>query len=124
MTIKEIELMSQEEYDLQDKTRMDDTYDKIEGIVNDITNLNVFPSLVWVWVWNLIKDKLEYYGVAGDYYQVNPDLTLKDIFSMLWEDSDSRGFTLEYGVEDLDDSIQDWMTDRNILISVEEDEDE
>lgn len=120
MTIKEIELMSQEEYDLQEKTRMDDTYDKIEGIVNDITNLNVFPSLVWVWVWNLIKDKLEYYGVAGDYYQVNTDLTLKDIFQMLWEDSDSRGFTLEYGVEDLDDSIQDWMTDRNILLAVDD----
>ncbi len=113
------------EIDLQEKTRMDDTYDKINKIVEDVTNLDVFPSLVWVWVWDVVKSKLEYYGDPGDYYQVNTDLTLKDIFDMLWADASNRGFTLEYGTEDLDDSIQDWMTDRNILISVEEeDEDE
>ena len=34
--------------DLQEQTRMEDTYDKLNKIVDEIGDISVSPSLVWV----------------------------------------------------------------------------
>ena len=44
------------EMDIQERTRMLDTYNEIEEIVDRITKLSVFPSLVWVWAWDVTRD--------------------------------------------------------------------
>ena len=109
--------------DLQEQTRRDDVYNDINKIVDSLNNLSVFPSLVWVYTWDIIKDKLDYYSPeSGEEYVTNPKFTEKDVWDMFWEDADKNGFSLEYGSEDLHDAVYDWMTERQIIIYGEEDE--
>ena len=35
--------------DLQEQTRMEDTYDKLNKVVDEIGDISVSQSLVWVW---------------------------------------------------------------------------
>jgi hypothetical protein len=109
--------------DLQEATRRDDTYVTLNKLIDGLQELNVFPSLVWLWTWDVTKAKLESYGPeSGDDYLINPRFTEKDVFDMFWEDADKNAFTLEYGTESLDEAIFDWMLDRNIIISVDDGE--
>ena len=118
MKIKEIELDSSE-------VRRDKVYEDINLIVDSLQNLNVFPSLVWVYTWDIVKERLDYYSPdSGEYYVTNNKFTEKDVWDMFWEDADKNGFSLEYGTEDLHEAVFDWMTGRDILIDVEESEDE
>ena len=110
-------LKAEEELDIQDETRRDDAYVELNKIIDSISNLNVFPALTWVYVWDIVKDKIYYYSVEIDeMYVFNSKLSEKDVFYMFWEDIDKNGFSLEYGVEFLHEKVQDWMTDRDILI--------
>jgi hypothetical protein len=103
--------------DIQDSTRRDDAYVELNKIIDSISNLCVFPALTWVYVWDIVKDKLDYYSVGTDeMYTSNPKLSEKNVFDMFWEDADKNAFSLEYGVEFLHERVQDWMTDRDILI--------
>jgi hypothetical protein len=113
------------ELDLQEETRMWDTYNDLQDILARLENVTVFPSLVWLWSWDVVVDKVKNYGPdTDDEYVVKPGLELSDIFKMFWEDADKNGFTLEYGVEDLDEHVWDWMIDRDIVIPVEDLEEE
>jgi hypothetical protein len=110
--------------DLQEQTRRDDVYNDINQIVDNVGALKVFPSLVWVWVWDVIKNMKDTnpdvtpYGPAQDYAFVGD---LKDVFNALWDQVDSTGFTLEYGVDDLDEAIRDWLIENNFLLSLDDD---
>ena len=111
--------------DLQQETRMWDTYNDLQDILARLETVTVFPSLVWLWSWDVVVDKVKNYGPdTDDEYVVKPGLELSDIFKMFWEDADKNGFTLEYGVEDLDEHVWDWMIDRDIIIPVEDLEEE
>jgi len=113
------------EMDLQEETRMWDTYNDLQEIVVRVESLTVFPSLVWVWCWDIIVDKFKNYAKdVDDEYVIKSGLELHDIFKMFWEDADKNGFTLEYGTEDLDEAIWDWMIDRDILVVIESEEEE
>lgn len=117
MTITEIELMPDNEYD-----RMSITYMKLNQIIDNITDLGVFPSLMWVWTWDIIKDKLDSYSPdGGEDYVVNDKFTEADVFQMFWQDIDKYQFTLEYGSEALDDSIFEWMIDKDIVHVLDDD---
>ena len=110
--------------DLQEQTRRDDVYIRINEIVDKLTNLGVYPSLAWLYTWDIAKDKLDYYSTeSNDSYVTNDKFTEKDVWDMFWEDADKNGFTLEYGTEDLHEAVFDWMIDRDILISNEENSD-
>jgi hypothetical protein len=113
------------ELDLQDQARIDDNFNKLNSIIDQISDLDVFPSLVWVWCWDLVLDKYKNHqeGV-DDQYVISPEWDLKKIFTLFWEEADQNGFTLQYGTEDLDEAIWDWMIDNDILIMIESDEEE
>lgn len=112
------------ELDLQDETRMLDTYNDITDIIDRISKLSVFPSLVWVWSWDVALDLYRDFrdGGQGDEYGVTMDE--KAMWQLFWEQADQNGFTLEFGAEDLYDAIRDWMFDQSIVEFVEFDEDE
>jgi len=112
-----------EQLDLQDHTRLATSYLKINQIVDNITNLDVFPPLVWVWAWDIIKYKLKNYSSpAGDEeYETNSELSEEDVWWMFVRDADINGFTLEYGSEDLDEAISQWMIDNDVLVYMQED---
>ena len=109
--------------DLQEKTRMLDTYNEIEDIIGKITKLSVGLPLVWVYAWDVARDlHRSIQEGAEEEYCVAEDL--EDVWQMFWEDADKNGFSLEYGAEDLHEAIRDWMFDRGIIDEVPEDEEE
>lgn len=107
--------------DLQEATRRDDTYTEINRIIDAIGQLRVFPSLTWIYTWDIVKDKLDYYNPdSGEDYVVDPKLTEKDIWNQFWADADKNGFSLEYGTEDLHEAVFDWMLEKGIIIGLDE----
>lgn len=110
------------EVDLIEITRRDRNYEEINKIVESLSNLSVFPSLIWVYVWDIVKDKLDYYhDESGEDYVTNNKLTEKDVWDIFWEDADKKGFTLEYGSEQLHEEVFDWMLERDIIVTLDED---
>jgi hypothetical protein len=111
------------EMDLQERTRMQDTYVKIESIVDSIGELGVFPPLVWVWTWDVCKTMWRSYmeGEDPDYCTA---MDIDEVWELFWKHADKNGFTLEYGVEDLDDAIRDWLMEIGAVELAEEEEDE
>ena len=110
------------ELDLLEQTRRDDVYIRINEIVDKLGNLGVFPSLVWVYTWDIVKDKLDYYAPeSGEDWVLNDKLTEKDVWDMFWEDADKNGFSLEYGPETLHEAVFDWMLERDIIVVLDDD---
>ena len=115
-------LLDRIELDLQEATRRDDSYVALNELIEGLQKVSAFPPLVWLYVWDMVKDKLDYYHPdSHEEYAVNPALTEKDVFNLFWEDADKNGFSLEYGTEQLHDHVFDWMIDREILVVLDED---
>jgi hypothetical protein len=122
MTIDSLDVMKAER-DLQDRTRMQDTYQDIEDIIERISKLPIGLPLVWVYAWDVARDL--YTSIqegAEEEYCVSEDI--EDVWEMFWTDADKNGFSLQYGAEDLHEAIRDWMIDRNIIDEVPEDDEE
>ena len=114
-----------DKHDDPQNVRRDQVYTDINEIVDRLNNLNVFPSLVWVYAWDVVKNQLDYYhGDSGEDYVTNNKLTEKDVWDMFWNDADKNGFTLEYGASDLHDGVFDWMLDSDIIIAADEQEED
>ena len=109
--------------DLQEKTRMQDTFKDINLIVDKIGELRVFPPLVWVWTWDVAITILKDIREGGD-----PDYKVTMDEEQMWElfftQADKNGFTLEYGTEDLYEAVRDWMIDEDIIELYDGDEEE
>jgi len=112
-------VMNIEDMDLLERTRMEDTYQRLTKIIEDVTNLGVFPSLVWLWSWDVALSTLRDFG-EDEEFKVN--LTKEQMFHLFWAQADQNGFTLEYGTEDLYEAIRDWMIDQDIVSYVEDEE--
>ena len=122
-------IKAQEQLDLQDSTRRDDTFIKISKMIKDLEDLDVFPSLVWLFSWDIIAEwykNEQWADVHNDGFvdECFPEgLELKTIWDKFWEDSDKNGFSLEYGVENLDEGLRDWLRESNFLVSLDDDMD-
>lgn len=115
------------ELDLQEQTRRDDIYKDLNEIVDKITTLPVFPSLLWVWTYDVLRNIYEnnkYEDLAvNDYVDeaVPQGITLKQIFDKFWEDVDGIGLSMELGDEVIEETIRDWMRDNDFLVALDED---
>ncbi len=112
------------ELDLQEQTRRDDVFIKINNLVDQVGDLGVFPPLVWLYVWDIVVDKYnQYSGDVEDWQEerVPEEVTLKIIWDKFWDDSGKAGFTLEYGTEHLHEHVDDWMRDNDLLVALDED---
>ena len=108
--------------DLQEATRRDDNYVIINKLIEGLSELSVFPSLAWLYTWDIVKDKLDsYHAESGEDYLVNPKLTEKDVWDLFWEDAEKNGFSLEYGTEHLHEAVFDWMLERDIIAVLDDD---
>ena len=120
-------LKAQQQLDLQEQTRRDDAYVQLNKLIDGLKEVNAFPPLVWLWVWDMVKDRLDLYAQSEDNheeYVTNSNLTEKEVFDLFWEDADKNAFSLEYGLESLDEAIFDWMVERDIIISLQEEDNE
>jgi len=109
------------EQDLQDRTRMQDVYKDITVIIDQISKLPVFPSLVWVWTWDVCLSTLENFRDDEDYVV---SMTNEEVWELFWRDADKNGFSLDYGTETLNDHISDWLLEVDAVKENEGDEDE
>jgi hypothetical protein len=115
------------ELDLQEATRRDDVFKDLNDIVDKITILPVFPSLMWVWTYDVLRNIYEnsrYEDLAvNDYVDeaIPAGITLKQIFDKFWEDVDGIGLSMDLGDEIIEETIRDWMRDNDFLVSLDED---
>ena len=115
------------ELDLQEQTRRDDVYNQMLEINRQLGEVAVFPSLLWAWVFDVIKDIYDNNQIADlaetDIADegVPEGITLKQIFDKFWEDVDTLGFTMDNGGEILEECVRDWMRENNFLVSLDED---
>jgi hypothetical protein len=112
------------ELDLQEATRRDDVYNELKLIVDRLGNLPVFPSLVWLWTFdvlsNIYDNSQEETEWADDI--VPEGTTLKEIFDQFWLDVDTLGINMDLGPEIIEETIRDWMRENDFLVSLDEDD--
>lgn len=113
--------------DLQDQTRRDDVFNELMEINIHLSQLPVFPSLLWAWTFDIIKDIFDnnqYLDLATTDIAdeaVPADITLKQIFNKFWEDVDSLGINMDLDGQIIEEVIRDWMRDNDFLVSLEDD---
>jgi len=119
--------MTIQEIDLPEATRRNDTFNDLMEIVDKLSKLNVFPSLLWAWSFDIIKDIYDNNQITdlatNDYVDeaVPAGITLKQIFDKFWDDVDGLGFTMDHGGEILEETIRDWMRENDFLVSLDDD---
>ena len=113
--------------DLQEAARRDDTFNQLVSINQQLTSLNVFPSLCWAWAFDVIKDVFDNNHFddicEGDIIDeaVPHGTTLKQIFDKFYEDCDKLGLNMDLGGEVMDEVIRDWMRENNFLVALDDD---
>ena len=116
-----------EDIDLLEASRRDYNYEKVNEVLEGIKKMDVFPALVWVWCWDMICSWYE--DEQWDDVHEDPhvsecfayDVDLKDIWDKFWYDSDENGFSLEFGVDQLDERLRDWLRENDFLVSLDDD---
>lgn len=90
--------------------------DELDSIIDKLNNLNdvLFPSLVWLWVWDVINT-----------FYTDEELYIRTS-DIVWEAlvNDTPGFTLEYGTEQLYEEVRDWMFANSLMIDISDMDDE
>jgi len=112
--------------DLQEQTRRDDAFNQLLSINEQITNLDLFPSLCWVWTFDVIKDIFDNEQPNDESISfvdevIAEGVTLKQIFDKFFEDSDSLGISMDLGGEIIEETIRDWMRENDFLVALDDD---
>lgn len=109
--------MDNAQYDRGVKIKM-----QLDQMVNTLNSMDVPMSLVWLWTWDIIRDKYQSYETQSEWndFIITEGTTLDTIWDKLWENPPAE-FTLEYGAEYIDEAIMDWMIDNNFLAALEDD---
>ena len=109
--------------DLQEQTRRDDVYNQMLEINRLLGEVAVFPSLLWAWTFDVIKDIYDNNKEIAEYndYVIAEGIELKQIFDKFWDDVDSLGINMDLGGEIIEEVIRDWMIDNDFLVSLDDD---
>ena len=86
-----------QEIDLPEATRRNDTFEELNELVDRLTNLSVFPSLMWLWAFDIIRDIYKNNAEYGYDESIAEGVTLKQIFDKFWDDCDGLGLNMEIG---------------------------
>jgi hypothetical protein len=113
--------------DLKEAQRRVDVYNDLNEIIDKLQDMPVFPSLLWVWVFDIIRDIFDnnqYKDLAiNDYVDeaVPEGITLEQIFDKFWNDVDNMGLSMDSGGEIIEEVIRDWMRENDFLVALDED---
>ena len=87
-----------------------DELEVLRDILNKLNSLNetLLPSLVWLWVWDIIDN----------FYQ-DEELYIRTQ-DIVWDKlvNDTPAFSLEYGTEHLYEWVRDWMFENGLMLDV------
>ena len=120
MAIKEIQLPT-------DLERRDNVYNQLNEIIDKLQEMPVFPSLMWVLTFDIIKEIFDNNQIkdlaVNDYVDeaVPEGITLKQIFDKFWEDVDDFGLSMDSGSDIIEETIRDWMRENDFLVALEDD---
>lgn len=109
--------------DLQEATRRDDVYNELNEIIDKLEKIPVFPSLLWAWTFDILRDTYINYKDPHEHNDevIAEGITLKNIFDKFWDDVDGLGFSMDSGGEILEECIFDWMRENDFLVALDED---
>ena len=92
--------------------------DKLNQCISILETTDLGLSLVWLWTWDTIK-----YNMQDDNYRCT--VTEDEMWNHLCEAVGAgKGFSLEYGAEQIWEDISEWMIENKYLIDLEEEEEE
>ena len=94
--------------------------DKLNECLKILDTTDLGLSLVWLWTWGTINNILE-----DETYRAN--CTIDEMWDHLCEAVEAgQGFSLEYGAEQHNEDVLDWMMSRDYIVDTmfEEEEDE
>ena len=107
--------------DLQETTRRDDVFNQLLTINEQLSNLDVFPSLCWAWSFDIIKDIFDNNAEYGYDETIAEGVTLKQVFDKFFEDCVQLGLNMDMGGEIMEETIRDWMRDNNFIVALDDD---
>lgn len=107
--------------DLQESTRRDDTFNQMLEINKLLGEVAVFPSLMWTWAFDVIKDIYDNHQNLDSDYIIAGGTTLKQIWDKFWDDADKLGLNMDLGGEVIQETIIDWMIDKELLAILDDD---
>ena len=110
--------------DLQEATRRDDVYKDLLDIKDRLSKMTVFPSLMWVWTYDILSDIYENHkGPSSEWDEevIAEGITFKQIFDKFWEDVSGLGLNMDSGGEIIEETICDWMRENDFLVALDED---
>ena len=92
--------------------------DKLNACLEILDSTDLGLSMVWLWTWSTIDNILK-----DDSYKAK--VTMDDMWGHLCEAVEAgQGFSLEYGAEQHQDDVLEWMLNREYIIDPEWEEDE
>lgn len=102
---------------------------QLDQMITNLRSMNINAPLVWLWIWDQIVDIYEQHSqdnsmLSNEYAlgrSIDEEVTLDSIFETLWSNPPAD-FTLEYGTDQLDEAIMDWMIDNNFLVLLDDDD--
>ena len=100
-------------------------YDDLLDLNERISKLPVFPTLGWVWCFDILKDIYDNHQMSDatevDYDVIAEGVTLKQIFDKFYWDIERLDVNMDLGGEILQETIEDWMRDNDFLVILDED---
>lgn len=97
--------------------RQSRVHNTLKDMYKQLTELEVFPSLVWTWVYDIIRS----FENDSDYKFL---MTEEQWFDLLWNNVDKANFSLTYGDEQIYEDIRDWLLDNDVMVDVLEGEED
>ena len=95
-----------------------DDKDKLNACLEILDSTDLGLSMVWLWTWSTIDNILK-----DDNYKAK--VTMDDMWGHLCEAVEAgQGFSLEYGAEQHQDDVLEWMLNREYIIDPEWEEEE
>ena len=109
--------------DLISPERRDRVYKELNEIIDKLQNIDVFPSLLWTWTFDIIRNTYENNLEVHEFNDeaIPEGVTLKQIFDKFWDDVDTLGLTMDDGGEILEECILDWMRENDFLVALDDD---
>ena len=76
--------------------------DGLDKAIEILESLPVFPSIVWLYVWDQIKSSYDGEDLGG-------------LWERFWDTADTEGWTLQYGTESMSEHVLDWLIKNDFL---------
>jgi hypothetical protein len=90
--------------------------DKLNKCLEILESSNLGLSLVWLWTWDIIK-----YNMNDDEFKCT--VTEEEMWIHLCNAvGEGRGFSLEYGADQIWEDVREWMIDSGYLLEPEEED--